>query len=80
MAVGGVGCSKGVAAIGGRRGSDVHGCCRGGQQQYGTRDRYCRVQFVAGRDQDSWQRTIIASDDVNRLQLVAFCRKDHYWL
>ncbi|RRT67562.1 hypothetical protein B296_00002096 [Ensete ventricosum] len=30
---GGVGCSMGVAAIGGRQGSDVHECCRGGQQR-----------------------------------------------
>ncbi|RZR83991.1 hypothetical protein BHM03_00010709 [Ensete ventricosum] len=68
VAAGDVGCSKGVAAIGGRRGSDVHGCCRGGQQRYGARDCCCRVQFVAGRDQDSWQRTIVAGCDVNRLQ------------
>ncbi|RRT55664.1 hypothetical protein B296_00037618 [Ensete ventricosum] len=68
VAAGDVGCSKGVATIGGRRGSDVHGCCRGGQQRYGARDRCCRVQFVAGRDQDSWQRTIVAGCDVNRLQ------------
>ncbi|RWW33339.1 hypothetical protein GW17_00001956 [Ensete ventricosum] len=33
VATGGVGCSKGAAAIGGRRGSDVHGCCGGGQQR-----------------------------------------------
>ncbi|RWV85163.1 hypothetical protein BHE74_00033019 [Ensete ventricosum] len=49
-------------------GSDVHDCCGGGQQCYGARDGCCRVQFVVGRDQDSWQRTIIASCDVNRLQ------------
>ncbi|RWW69075.1 hypothetical protein BHE74_00023352 [Ensete ventricosum] len=30
---GGVSCSKGVAAIGGRQGSDVHSCCGGGQQR-----------------------------------------------
>ncbi|RWW19654.1 hypothetical protein GW17_00016276 [Ensete ventricosum] len=59
---------KGVAAIGGRWDSDVHSCCGGGQQQYGVRDGYCCVQFVAGCDQDSWQRTIIAGYDVNRLQ------------
>ncbi|RWW33927.1 hypothetical protein GW17_00001330 [Ensete ventricosum] len=68
VATGGVGCSKGVAAIGGRRGSDVHGCCRGGQRRYGARDRCCHAQFVADRDQDSWQRTIVAGCDVNRLQ------------
>ncbi|RWV83119.1 hypothetical protein GW17_00055322, partial [Ensete ventricosum] len=69
VAAGGVSCSKGAAAIRGRRGSDVHGYYRGGQQQYGVRDgRYC-VQFVAGRDQDSWQRTIVAGCDVNILQL-----------
>ncbi|RRT33374.1 hypothetical protein B296_00057339 [Ensete ventricosum] len=63
-----VGCSKGAAAIGGRRGSDLHGCCGGGQQRYGARDGCCCVQFVAGRDQDSWQRTIVAGCDVNKLQ------------
>ncbi|RRT51252.1 hypothetical protein B296_00024767 [Ensete ventricosum] len=31
VAVGGIGCSKGVAAIGGRRGSDVHNYYGGGQ-------------------------------------------------
>ncbi|RWW07340.1 hypothetical protein GW17_00029280, partial [Ensete ventricosum] len=35
---------------------------------YGARDHYCRVQFVAGRDQDSWQRTIVVGCDVNKLQ------------
>ncbi|RWW74687.1 hypothetical protein BHE74_00017372 [Ensete ventricosum] len=50
-------------------GSGVHGCCGRGQQWYGARDGCCRVQFVAGRDQDSWQRTIVAGCDVNRLQL-----------
>ncbi|RWV79489.1 hypothetical protein GW17_00059368 [Ensete ventricosum] len=68
MAASGVSCTKGAAAIGGRRGSDVHDCCRGGQQWYGVRDGYCCVQFVAGHDQDSWQRTIVASCDVNKLQ------------
>ncbi|RRT65549.1 hypothetical protein B296_00028623 [Ensete ventricosum] len=48
--------------------SDVHGCCGGGQQRYGARDGCCRVQFVASRDQDSWQRMIVAGCDVNRLQ------------
>ncbi|RWW03634.1 hypothetical protein GW17_00033189 [Ensete ventricosum] len=33
MAAGGVGCSKGTTTIGGRRGSDVHGCCGGGLQR-----------------------------------------------
>ncbi|RZS08348.1 hypothetical protein BHM03_00039303 [Ensete ventricosum] len=33
VAADGVGCSKGAAVIGGRRGSDVHGCCGGGQQR-----------------------------------------------
>ncbi|RZR71497.1 hypothetical protein BHM03_00005478 [Ensete ventricosum] len=41
---------------------------RGGQQRYGARDGCCCVQFVAGRDQDSWQRTIVAGCDVNKLQ------------
>ncbi|RRT40511.1 hypothetical protein B296_00039531 [Ensete ventricosum] len=68
MAAGGVGCSKGAAVIGGRWGSDVHGCCRGGQQRYGARDDCCYVQFIASRDQDSWQGTIVAGYDVNRLQ------------
>ncbi|RZR89175.1 hypothetical protein BHM03_00016853 [Ensete ventricosum] len=36
----GIGCSKGAAAIGGGRGSDVHGYCGGGQQWYGVRDGY----------------------------------------
>ncbi|RRT36892.1 hypothetical protein B296_00031694 [Ensete ventricosum] len=67
-ALSGVGCSKGATAIGGRLGSDVHGYCGGGQQRYGARDDCCCVQFVAGHDQDSWQRTIVASCDVNRLQ------------
>ncbi|RZS17203.1 hypothetical protein BHM03_00049321 [Ensete ventricosum] len=49
-------------------GSGVHDCCGGGQQRYGARDGCCRVQFVVGRDQDSWQRTIVADCDVNRLQ------------
>ncbi|RZS02153.1 hypothetical protein BHM03_00032136 [Ensete ventricosum] len=68
VATGGIGCSKGVTAIGGRWGSDVHGCCRGGQQRYGVRDHCCRVQFVVGRDQDIWQRMIITGCDVNILQ------------
>ncbi|RWW63136.1 hypothetical protein BHE74_00029698 [Ensete ventricosum] len=33
VATGGVGCSKGAAAIGGRRDSDVHDYCGGGQQR-----------------------------------------------
>ncbi|RRT63079.1 hypothetical protein B296_00010987 [Ensete ventricosum] len=64
----GVGCSKGAAAIGGRRGSDVHDCCGGGQQRYGARDDCCCVQFIASRDQDWWQRTTVAGCDVNKLQ------------
>ncbi|RWW37115.1 hypothetical protein BHE74_00057812, partial [Ensete ventricosum] len=68
VAAGGVYCSKGAATIGGRRGSDVHDYCGGGQQWYGARDGCYCVQFVARRDQDSWQRTIIAGCDVNRLQ------------
>ncbi|RRT65456.1 hypothetical protein B296_00001679 [Ensete ventricosum] len=68
VAAGGVGCSKGVATIGGRLGSDVYGYCRGNQWRYGARDRYYRVQFVADRDQDSWQRMIVAGYDVNKLQ------------
>ncbi|RRT32352.1 hypothetical protein B296_00052304 [Ensete ventricosum] len=68
VAVSGIGCSKGAATIGGKRGSDVHSYCKGGQQRYRARDSYCCVQFVASRDQDSWQRMIIAGCDVNRLQ------------
>ncbi|KAJ8472288.1 hypothetical protein OPV22_026631 [Ensete ventricosum] len=68
VVAGGIGCSKGVAAIGGRWGSDVHGCCRGGQQRYGVGDRCCRVQFVVGHDQDSWQHMIGVGYDLNRLQ------------
>ncbi|RRT56306.1 hypothetical protein B296_00034155, partial [Ensete ventricosum] len=68
VTAGGVNCSKGAAAIGGRQGSDAHDCCGGGQQRYEARDCCCCVQFVVGRDQDSWQRTIVASCDVNRLQ------------
>ncbi|RRT35185.1 hypothetical protein B296_00057402 [Ensete ventricosum] len=68
VAASSVGCSKGMAAIGGKWGSDVHDCCRGGQQRYGVRDGCCCVQFVAGRDRDSWQRTIIAGYDINKLQ------------
>ncbi|RRT54105.1 hypothetical protein B296_00029919 [Ensete ventricosum] len=67
MAVGGVSCDKGAVAIGGRRGSNLHGCCRGGQQRYGARDDYYCVQFIAGRDYDIWQRTIIVGYDINRL-------------
>ncbi|RWW42588.1 hypothetical protein BHE74_00051853 [Ensete ventricosum] len=68
VATSGVDCSKGAAAIGGRLGSDVHDYCGGGQQWYGVRDGCCCVQFVAGRDQDSWQRMIVAGCDVNKLQ------------
>ncbi|RWW86176.1 hypothetical protein BHE74_00005061 [Ensete ventricosum] len=68
MAASGVGYSKGAAAIGGRWGSDIHDYCGGGQQCYGARDGYCGVQFVAGHDQDSWQRTIVVGHDVNKLQ------------
>ncbi|RRT48304.1 hypothetical protein B296_00035074 [Ensete ventricosum] len=32
VAAGDVGCSKGAATIGEKRGSGVHDCCRGGQQ------------------------------------------------
>ncbi|RZR72667.1 hypothetical protein BHM03_00015603 [Ensete ventricosum] len=49
-------------------GSGVHDYCREGKQRYGVRDGCCHVQFVAGRDQDSWQRTIVTGCDVNRLQ------------
>ncbi|RWV82443.1 hypothetical protein BHE74_00013286 [Ensete ventricosum] len=49
-------------------GSGVHDYCREGKQWYGVRDGCCHVQFVAGRDQDSWQRTIVTGCDVNRLQ------------
>ncbi|RZS11436.1 hypothetical protein BHM03_00042767 [Ensete ventricosum] len=68
VAAGGIECSKGAAAIGGRWGSDVHGYCGGGQQWYVVRDGCCCVQFFAGHNQDSWQRMIIASCDINRLQ------------
>ncbi|RZR87854.1 hypothetical protein BHM03_00015319 [Ensete ventricosum] len=68
VAAGGVDCSKGAVAIGGRWDSDVHGYCGGGQQWYGVRDSYCCVQFVAGCVQDSWQQAIVAGCDVNRLQ------------
>ncbi|RWW66811.1 hypothetical protein BHE74_00025808 [Ensete ventricosum] len=51
-----------------KMGSGVYGCCGGGQQQYGVRDGYYCVQFVAGHDQDSWKQTIVAGCDVNRLQ------------
>ncbi|RZS14108.1 hypothetical protein BHM03_00045768 [Ensete ventricosum] len=64
----GVGCSKGATAIRGRRGSDVHNYCGGGQQRYGVRDNCCYVQFVASHDQDNWMRTIVAGCDINRLQ------------
>ncbi|RRT64000.1 hypothetical protein B296_00022393 [Ensete ventricosum] len=37
VAAGGVGCSKGAATIGGRRGSGVHDCCGGGQRRYSVR-------------------------------------------
>ncbi|RWW20851.1 hypothetical protein GW17_00015019 [Ensete ventricosum] len=33
VTAGGVSCSKGATAIGGRQGSDVHDCCGGGQQR-----------------------------------------------
>ncbi|RZS11285.1 hypothetical protein BHM03_00042602, partial [Ensete ventricosum] len=59
---------KGVVAIGGRRGNGVHDCCRGRQRQYGARDATGHVQFVASRDQDSWQRKIVVGYDVDRLQ------------
>ncbi|RZR80586.1 hypothetical protein BHM03_00006640 [Ensete ventricosum] len=68
VAASGVGCSKGAAVIEGRRGSDVHDYCGGGQQWYGARDDCCCVQFVAGRDQDSWQQTIVAGCNLNKLQ------------
>ncbi|RRT34320.1 hypothetical protein B296_00052557 [Ensete ventricosum] len=68
MAPSGIDCSKGVAAIGGRWGSDVHGCYGGEQQWYGVRDDYCGVQFIASRDLDSWQRTTVVGCDVNKLQ------------
>ncbi|RWW53721.1 hypothetical protein BHE74_00039761 [Ensete ventricosum] len=55
VAASSVGYSKGATTIGRRWGSDVHSCCRGGQQRYRVRDGYCCVQFVAGCDQDSWQ-------------------------
>ncbi|RRT34432.1 hypothetical protein B296_00057034, partial [Ensete ventricosum] len=35
---------------------------------YGAREGYCCVQFVASREQDSWQRTIVAGCGVNKLQ------------
>ncbi|RWW70617.1 hypothetical protein BHE74_00021690 [Ensete ventricosum] len=68
MAVSDIGCSKGATAIGGRRHSDVHDYCGVGQKWYGARDDCYCVQFVASRDHDSWQRTIVAGCDVNKLQ------------
>ncbi|RWV96078.1 hypothetical protein GW17_00041240 [Ensete ventricosum] len=64
-----IGCSKGAAAIGGRWAVFcMHGCCGGGQPQYGARDGYYHVQFVAGRNQDSWQQTIVVGYHINRSQ------------
>ncbi|RRT43384.1 hypothetical protein B296_00025632 [Ensete ventricosum] len=51
-----------------KMGSGVHGYYKGGQQWYGVRDGFCCVQSIAGRDQDNWQRMIVAGCDVNRLQ------------
>ncbi|RRT39843.1 hypothetical protein B296_00032667 [Ensete ventricosum] len=64
----GIGCSKGAAVIGGRRGNDVYDYYGGVQQRYGVRNDCCCVQFIIGSDQDSWQQTIVAGYDVNRLQ------------
>ncbi|RZR90418.1 hypothetical protein BHM03_00018299 [Ensete ventricosum] len=68
VAASGIGCSNGATAIGERWDNDVQGCCGGGQQRYGVRDGCCCIQFVAGHDQNSWQRMIVAGFDVNKLQ------------
>ncbi|RRT59890.1 hypothetical protein B296_00027434 [Ensete ventricosum] len=78
VAAGGVGCSKDVAAIGGRRGSGVHGCCRGGQRRYGARDRcwplqrkiaagsFFAARIAAGCDHGGWQREVAVGSVVQR--------------
>ncbi|RWW75818.1 hypothetical protein BHE74_00016130 [Ensete ventricosum] len=45
VAAGGVGCSKGAATIGGRRGSGVHDCCGGGQRRY-SREMRAMVEGI----------------------------------
>ncbi|RWW68242.1 hypothetical protein BHE74_00024247, partial [Ensete ventricosum] len=61
----GVGCNKGAAAIGGRQGSDVHGCCRGEQPRL-------QRNIAAGSflPQGS-QLAVIKEDDRKRLLLAA---------
>ncbi|RZR80224.1 hypothetical protein BHM03_00006174 [Ensete ventricosum] len=61
VAAGGVGCSKGAAAIGGRQGSGVHDYCGGGSGGIERGTATGRVHFDVGRDQGSWQRKIVAS-------------------
>ncbi|RRT81966.1 hypothetical protein B296_00012611 [Ensete ventricosum] len=60
VAIGGDGCANGAVAIERQGGNGVPSCCRGGQQWYGARDHSGHVQFVASRDQGSWQRKITA--------------------
>ncbi|RZS10631.1 hypothetical protein BHM03_00041919 [Ensete ventricosum] len=46
VATGGVGCSKGAAAIRGRWGSGVHSCCGGGQRRVVQREMRATVEGV----------------------------------
>ncbi|RWW11642.1 hypothetical protein BHE74_00033392 [Ensete ventricosum] len=68
VAASGIGCSKGAAAIRGRRGSGVRGYYGGGKRRYGAIDNYCHVQFIAGCNQDSWQRKIAEGCNIDILQ------------
>ncbi|RWW58164.1 hypothetical protein BHE74_00034997 [Ensete ventricosum] len=95
VAAGGVGCSKGAAAIGGRQGSDVHDYCRGGQQWYNARDGcYCKhiaakvrcwklftARIAVSYDQGGWQQEVtVGSIGQRKMRFVVEGTREIGWL
>ncbi|RWW05704.1 hypothetical protein BHE74_00011790 [Ensete ventricosum] len=70
----GFGCSKDAAAVGGRRGSGVHGCCGGGQRRYGAKD-HCWLCLIR-----CWPRSRqLAAKDCCGLRCRQITAKDRCW-
>ncbi|RWW56796.1 hypothetical protein BHE74_00036463 [Ensete ventricosum] len=70
--LGGVGCSKGAIAIGGRQGvgGGAAVCATIAEEGSGSIEQETtadHVQFIAGHNHDSWPRKIIAGCEVDRL-------------
>ncbi|RWW47528.1 hypothetical protein BHE74_00046473 [Ensete ventricosum] len=81
VATSGVDCNKGAATIGGRRGSDVHGCCGGGQQC--MEREMAAVVFnllaaikIVGCDVNKLQQKIAAGSFLSQGSLLAMINED----